>query len=104
MAGSVTATDIVHDMTSDPSAVRGAVNQLGRALDDLLTALDHLNESRGRGPAPTLLTITEAAFRLGVGRTTLYRMLDAGQLTPVPCGQSQRVRSTDVDQLLGKAA
>jgi hypothetical protein len=38
MAGSVSATDIVHGMTSDPSAVRGAVNQLGRALDDLLTA------------------------------------------------------------------
>ena len=104
MAGSVSSTDIVPSMNDDLSAVRGAVNQLGRALDDFLTALDRVDESRGRGPAPTLLTTTEAAFRLGVGRTTLYRMFDAGQLAPVPCGLVQRVRSTDVDLLLGRVA
>ena len=91
-------------MTDELSAVRGAVNQLGRAFDDLMATLDNLNAPDNSGPAPTLLTVTEAALRLGLGRTTVYRMFDQGQLTPVPCGLGQRVRSTDIDRLLGSAA
>jgi excisionase family DNA binding protein len=42
--------------------------------------------SRGR----LLLTFEEAAEMLGIGRTSLYRLVWAGRLTPVRIGRSVR--------------
>lgn len=41
--------------------------------------------------SPLLLTPEEAALRLGVGRTTLYRLLSTGDLRSVTIGRSRRV-------------
>lgn len=39
-----------------------------------------------------LLTPTEAAARLGVGRTTLYRLLQSGELLSVTIGRCRRIK------------
>lgn len=42
-------------------------------------------------PTPLLLTVVEAARLLGVGRSTAYELLAAGQLESVHIGRSRRV-------------
>ena len=38
-----------------------------------------------------LLTVVEAARRLGIGRSSPYRLLDAGQLRSIHVGRSHRI-------------
>lgn len=38
-----------------------------------------------------LLTVVEAAHRLGIGRSSLYRLLDAGQMRSIHVGRSHRI-------------
>ena len=38
-----------------------------------------------------LLTVVEAARRLGIGRSSLYRLLDAGQIRSIHVGRSHRI-------------
>jgi len=38
-----------------------------------------------------LLRISEAAERLGVGRSTLYEMIHSGQIVPVRIGRAVRI-------------
>ena len=40
---------------------------------------------------PVLLTITEAATALAIGRTTVYELIGAGELEVVHIGRSSRV-------------
>ena len=40
---------------------------------------------------PLLLTIKEAAALIGIGRTTLYRLMDAGEIHSVHVGTSRRI-------------
>lgn len=40
---------------------------------------------------PLLLTVREAAALIGVGRTTLYRLMDNGQIESVHVGASRRI-------------
>jgi excisionase family DNA binding protein len=48
-----------------------------------------------------LLTPTEAAARLGVGRTTLYRLLQSGEVLSVTIGRCRRIKP---DALVAYAA
>jgi excisionase family DNA binding protein len=48
-----------------------------------------------------LLTPTEAAARLGIGRTTLYRLLQTGELLSVTIGRCRRIKP---DALVAYAA
>lgn len=41
--------------------------------------------------APLLLSVSDAATVLGVGRTTVYELIGAGQLETVHIGRSRRV-------------
>src|SRR3954447_6983760 len=45
---------------------------------------------RGKQRGRLLLTFDEAADMLGIGRTSLYRLVWAGRLTPVRIGRSVR--------------
>jgi excisionase family DNA binding protein len=38
-----------------------------------------------------LLTVREAAWRLGVGRTTVYALVTSGQLRSVQIGRARRI-------------
>jgi excisionase family DNA binding protein len=49
--------------------------------------------ARGR----LLLTFEEAAEVLGIGRTTLYKLVWAGRITPVRIGRSVRFTCAELD-------
>jgi excisionase family DNA binding protein len=42
-------------------------------------------------PRPLLLTVKEAAALIGIGRTTLYRLIDAGEIDSVHIHTSRRI-------------
>jgi len=44
-----------------------------------------------------LLTVEEAAERLGIGRTTTFALIRTGALRSVRIGRLRRVRTTDLD-------
>ncbi|MDQ2728943.1 MAG: helix-turn-helix domain-containing protein [Actinomycetota bacterium] len=51
-------------------------------------------------PLPLLVDIASAAARLGVSRSTLYRLIEAGQLDVVHVGRSVRVPTAALEDLV----
>ncbi|HUW01558.1 MAG TPA: helix-turn-helix domain-containing protein [Acidimicrobiales bacterium] len=51
---------------------------------------------------PRLLTITQAAALLGVGRTTTYELISGGELEVVHIGRSARVPVESIDDLVSR--
>ena len=47
---------------------------------------------------PPLLTLREAANRLGIGMSTLYKVIAKGDLPVVKIGKSTRVRESDLTE------
>lgn len=47
-----------------------------------------------------LLTIPQAAAQLGLGRSTLYLLIRAGELTPVHVGRAVRIPVCELDRWL----
>lgn len=47
-----------------------------------------------------LVPVTEAATYLSVSRSTVYNLMDSGQLRWVKIGKSRRVRWEDVEKLI----
>jgi excisionase family DNA binding protein len=45
-------------------------------------------------------SIREASTASGIGRTTLYQLIKAGELTPVKIGARTLIRRCDLDALL----
>ncbi|GAA2230007.1 helix-turn-helix domain-containing protein [Herbiconiux moechotypicola] len=43
-----------------------------------------------------LITPTEAAKSLGIGRSTIYELMAAGQIPSVKIGSSRRIRTSDL--------
>jgi excisionase family DNA binding protein len=58
-------------------------------------------------PRPLLLTVNEAAELIGLGRTTIYKLMDAGDLASVHVGKSRRVPLDEVydfiDRVCGRS-
>lgn len=53
---------------------------------------------RDREPAAKLLlTVTEAAARLGIGRTFMYELISTGAIPSVRVGRLRRIRTTDLE-------
>ena len=48
---------------------------------------------------PLLLTVHQASQLIGVSRTTLYKLMDTGQLSHVHIGASRRVPATSRPRL-----
>ena len=47
--------------------------------------------TRTADPACLLLTVEQAAYRLGIGRSTAYQLISTGQLTSIRIGNLRRV-------------
>ena len=54
-------------------------------------------QSAGDRTAPRLLTLDEVMFRLGVSRTTVFRLVAEDELPSVKVGKSRRFPSDAVD-------
>lgn len=48
-------------------------------------------------PTKLLLTVTEAAQRLGIGRTLMYELISTGQVPSVRIGTLRRIRPADLE-------
>jgi excisionase family DNA binding protein len=54
--------------------------------------------SRAKEPAAKLLlTVTEAAARLGIGRTLMYELIRTETIPSVRVGRLRRIRATDLE-------
>lgn len=53
-------------------------------------------------PTLALLTVEEAARRLGIGRTVCYRLISSGELESVRVGQLRRVPADAVPGLVSR--
>ncbi len=51
---------------------------------------------------PLLLTTTQAAQRLGIGRTKLYELISAGELPTIPIGRAKRVPAAAVQDWIDR--
>ena len=54
--------------------------------------------------AKLLFTVTEAAARLGVGRTTLYGLVADRAITPVHIGRLTRFTADELDSFVTRLA
>ena len=50
-----------------------------------------IRATRNPDPACLLLTVEQAAYRLGIGRSTTYQLISTGQLTSIRIGNLRRV-------------
>jgi excisionase family DNA binding protein len=48
-------------------------------------------------PTKLLLTVTEAAARLGIGRTLMYELISTGAMPSVRVGRLRRIRAADLE-------
>ena len=55
------------------------------------------------GPPALLLTVSEAARLLAIGRTSLYRLIDNGELRVVKIGRATRVPVAELRTFVGEA-
>ena len=78
------ATAHSHDMTTTHTHERpsGPADRSHRAID------------------PVLLTITDAAVALAIGRTTVYQLIGAGELDVVHIGRSSRVPADAIHEFV----
>lgn len=56
-----------------------------------------MNDATTPDPTRLLLTVSEAARRLGIGRTLMYELISTGQIASVHVGRLRRVRPTDLE-------
>ena len=47
-----------------------------------------------------LLTIPQVQERLGLGRSTIYNLINAGELKAIKINKSVRIADTDVDKFI----
>lgn len=68
----------------------------GVAVEERVPATD------AQSPPPVLLTVPQAAAMLGIGRTTAYELISAGNLEVVHIGRSTRVPVDAVHDLVAQ--
>ncbi|MCE7937136.1 MAG: helix-turn-helix domain-containing protein [Chloroflexi bacterium CFX6] len=93
----------------------GALDELRRKLAELHTLVDRLAGEQAtllvataaparRGPSPRLLSAPEVADILGLGESTVRRMMRDGDLASVKIGAARRVRQEDLDAYVARQA
>jgi excisionase family DNA binding protein len=53
-------------------------------------------------PAPALVTIKQAARILNLGRSTIYQLIDAGEIHTVHFGRSHRIPLHSLTELIAR--
>jgi excisionase family DNA binding protein len=53
-------------------------------------------------PEPLLLRVEEAARMLSLSRTTVYLLLESGQLPSIKCGTARRIPRTALDEWIAR--
>ncbi len=105
------STDLLGDLLTRNAARRAQIREAREALDQLdaqaeqdarlLSELAEQLQLRHDAAAVTdgqqLLTTAQTTAMLRISRATLYRKVDAGELTPVKIGSAVRFRRSDVD-------
>lgn len=54
------------------------------------------------GPVPLLLRVAEAARLLSLSRTTVYLLLESGQLPSIKCGTARRIPRAALDEWIAR--
>ena len=75
-----------------------------RALDELRDALADVLATRDPAPPSGLVTLTTAARRLGIARSTATRWADSGRLPTTGPTHARRVAAADLERLNGRCA
>ena len=65
---------------------------------------DELKRSDTAPGAKLLLTVSDAAWALSLGRTQVYELLGDGRLPSVRIGRSRRIRVSDLETFVASAA
>jgi len=78
------------------SRLEAAVAELGAAIEELVEAATRTN-----GGPPELLSVKEAARRLGIGRTALYHEFTNGHVRSFKVGRRRLVPATAIDAYIG---
>lgn len=73
------------------------LHRLGELLAEITAHQPPVIPEPRQSPERTLLTPEEAAMRLGVGRTTMYRLMGSGEIESVQIGRLRRVPTSAVD-------
>lgn len=80
-------------------------NAVDRSPDPSPRSSDAKVHESSQTSRPLLLTVKEAAALLGIGRSTLYRIMERGEIHSVQIGASRRIPMSDalafVDRLIG---
>lgn len=75
--------------------VRATAAELGEALVELVHASA---AERARGPVQ-LLSVAEAAKRLGVSRTSAYQLIGSGRLRSITVGRRRLVPASELERI-----
>ena len=70
--------------------------------EDELPSRRTLRAESGSGPEELLLRIPDAARALGIGRTTLYKLIDDGDLRVVRIGRAVRVSPAELHAFVAR--
>ena len=72
--------------------------------DDELSSRRTLRAESGAGAEELLLRIPEAARALGIGRTTLYKLIDDGDIRVVRIGRAVRVDPAELHAFVARSS
>jgi excisionase family DNA binding protein len=61
-----------------------------------------MSTSEGVSVAPLLLTVEQAAQQLGIGRTTVFALLKAGELESIPLGRLRRIPAECITEYIDR--
>ncbi|TVR20724.1 MAG: helix-turn-helix domain-containing protein [Ilumatobacter sp.] len=80
--------------------IAGLADGSARPLRSRPRPIKHVDRPSTADVDQLLLTITQASTILNIGRSTIYELIWAGQLTPVQLGRSVRFRRTDLEHFV----
>jgi excisionase family DNA binding protein len=77
---------------------------LSAAPAELQQDADRAAKNKKRAMNRKAYKVNEVASLLGLGRTTIYRLIDLGQLSRIKIGATTLIPAEDVDALLQRGA